>query len=616
MPGHALRHLASELATFKPSAVPVSAEQEAEIPSQTQRPLDVGQAADAVVLADYSPPGVVVNAALEIVQFRGHTEPYLRHVPGKASLGLLEMAPGELAVHLGAAVGDARRSGEPTVRSDVAFHAGGRDELLTLHVVPLPTMGGELHFVVLFESRPAVATKGRTAKATHPQLEETRRELSATRDYLQTVIEDKETANEELRASNEEVQSANEELQSINEELETAKEELQSTNEELVTVNDELRGRNVELGAITDDLSNLFESTDIPLIMLGRDLRVRRLTPAMREVFGVAAGALDLSLLELDLPFDLPDLAALAREVIDTLAPKAVELQDRQGRWFAVRVRPFLTVDSAVAGAVVAFVDVDAIKRSAEEIRETALLNAALASIHLEVSSALGLDEILTRALVESTEALQAETASIVLREDDAWVTRYACGYGAEVLGARFTDAELPHVILAAGTRAPVAISHAGEDARIGLKAVRLLRLRSVLAVPLVSSDEVSGVLLFNWHDRSVTLSAGQIDFAAKMASAVSLALDNARLNAERAQNVRLAQALHDVSTAISSASTVKAIVESWPGRVCAPWAAKVLLSLWPRVRSLSRGSQWEPQRLSWGPVSGATRTRSWATSR
>ena len=78
------RHLASELATFKPSAVPVSAEQEAEIPSQTQRPLDVGQAADAVVLADYSPPGVVVNAALEIVQFRGHTEPYLRHVPGKA----------------------------------------------------------------------------------------------------------------------------------------------------------------------------------------------------------------------------------------------------------------------------------------------------------------------------------------------------------------------------------------------------------------------------------------------------------------------------------------------------------------------------------------------------
>ena len=219
----------------------MSAEQEAEIPSQTQRPLDVGQAADAVVLADYSPPGVVVNAALEIVQFRGHTEPYLRHVPGKASLGLLEMAPEEIAVHLGAAVGDARRSGEPTVRSDVAFHAGGRDELLTLHVVPLPTMGGELHFVVLFESRPAVATKGRTAKATHPQLEETRRELSATRDYLQTVIEDKETANEELRASNEEVQSANEELQSINEELETAKEELQSTNEELVTVNDELR---------------------------------------------------------------------------------------------------------------------------------------------------------------------------------------------------------------------------------------------------------------------------------------------------------------------------------------------------------------------------------------
>ena len=95
------------------------------------------------------------------------------------------------------------------------------------------------------------------------------------------MIEDKETGNEELRAANEEVQSANEELQSINEELETAKEELQSTNEELVTVNDELSGRNAELGALTDDLSNLFASTDIPIIMVGRDLHVRRLTPAV-----------------------------------------------------------------------------------------------------------------------------------------------------------------------------------------------------------------------------------------------------------------------------------------------------------------------------------------------
>ena len=192
------------------------------------------------------------------------------------------------------------------------------------------------------------------------------RELAATRDYLQTVIEDKESANEELRAANEEVQSANEELQSINEELETAKEELQSTNEELVTVNEELSGRNAELSALTDDLSNLFASVDIPIIMVDRDLHVRRLTPAAHDVLAIAPDALDLPLADLDLPLDVPDLPRLVRGVIDTLAPLATDIQDRQGGWYSLRIRPYRTAGNAVAGAVVALVDIEESKRSAE----------------------------------------------------------------------------------------------------------------------------------------------------------------------------------------------------------------------------------------------------------
>ena len=79
----------------------------------------------------------------------------------------------------------------------------------------------------------------------------------------------------------------NEELQSTNEELETAKEELQSTNEELTTVNDELQHRNVELAETTDDLSNLFASVDVPIIMLGVDLKIRRFTPGAGKVMYV-----------------------------------------------------------------------------------------------------------------------------------------------------------------------------------------------------------------------------------------------------------------------------------------------------------------------------------------
>ena len=167
---------------------------------------------------------------------------------------------------------------------------------------------------------------------------------------------------------------------------------------------------------------------------------------------------------------------------------------------------------------------------------------------------------------MESARALQAETASIAVREGGDWVTRYAFGYDDDVLGSRFTDTDLPHVALAAGTRAPVAISHAGEDDRTSLAAVKLLRLRSVLAVPLVAKDEVNGVLLFNWHDRRVSLTSAQVDFAAKLATAVSLSLDNARLYAERNESVRLAEALNHIGVAINAADGIDAIAQILAG--------------------------------------------------
>src|SRR5204863_4241545 len=115
-------------------------------------------------------------------------------------------------------------------------------------------------------------------------------ELDATRDYLQSLIEGHEAANQELQSANEEIQSANEELQSINEELETSKEEIQSSNEELATVNDELQTRNVELSQSNNDLVNLLASVQMPIVMLGPDLRIRSYTPAADKVLHLVAG--------------------------------------------------------------------------------------------------------------------------------------------------------------------------------------------------------------------------------------------------------------------------------------------------------------------------------------
>ena len=117
-----------------------------------------------------------------------------------------------------------------------------------------------------------------------------RRELAASRDYLQSIIQELEAANEELQSANEEILSSNEELQSTNEELDTAKEELQSTNEELNTVNDELHSRNDELARVNSDLVNLLGSVDLPIVIVGNDMTIRRFTPAAERLFNLISG--------------------------------------------------------------------------------------------------------------------------------------------------------------------------------------------------------------------------------------------------------------------------------------------------------------------------------------
>ena len=197
-----------------------------------------------------------------------------------------------------------------------------------------------------------------------------RQELSSTREYLQSLVEQQDAANEELRSANEEILSSNEELQSTNEELETAKEELQSTNEELSTVNEQLQHRNLELNQTTNDLQNLLASTAIPVIMVGPDLRIRRLTPGARKIMNLLPADLGRPIGDLKANVDVPDLEALIGEVIEEVQVRERDVRDRDGRWYTMRVHPYRTADNKIDGAVVVLLDIDDIKRYQEEVRE------------------------------------------------------------------------------------------------------------------------------------------------------------------------------------------------------------------------------------------------------
>src|SRR2546422_9712218 len=77
---------------------------------------DLLQEVRRILLSKYAPAGVLVNEATEILQFRGHTSPYLEPAPGQASLNLLKMAREGLLMELRVAIDKARKQNAPVRR--------------------------------------------------------------------------------------------------------------------------------------------------------------------------------------------------------------------------------------------------------------------------------------------------------------------------------------------------------------------------------------------------------------------------------------------------------------------------------------------------------------------
>jgi two-component system, chemotaxis family, CheB/CheR fusion protein len=114
---------------------------------------DVLAEADRAVLENYAPVGVVINSAMEVIQFRGETAPYLAPAPGKPSLNLLKLARGGLAVELRTLIGAARKKGGSVRKIGISFEGEGQKRVLNISILPLGEKDSEdkLFFVVLFD---------------------------------------------------------------------------------------------------------------------------------------------------------------------------------------------------------------------------------------------------------------------------------------------------------------------------------------------------------------------------------------------------------------------------------------------------------------------------------
>jgi two-component system CheB/CheR fusion protein len=351
--------------------------------------LDVLREADRLVLAEHGPPGAIIDDDMNIVQVRGRTAPYLELAPGGPTQNLLKLVREGLIAGLGKAIRAARQRNAVAQEDGFRIEDGGQLKDVTIRVIPLSgsSSSKERYSLVLFED----AEPNGGPRAMHgPAIQDDRgsarlrRELAATKEYLQSIVEDHAATLEELKAANEEAQAGNEEL-------ETAQEELESANEELNTLNEELKISNVEFSKVNRDLTNLLESISIPLVMVGRDLRIRRFTRALEPMLNLIASDVGRSITDLQPQMELPDLRRLLLDAMEGGNRKPRDVRDAHGRWYSLRILPSVGPDGKTDGAVLMLIDIDAAKRGldfAEAIVETVREPLVILNQNLEVMKA------------------------------------------------------------------------------------------------------------------------------------------------------------------------------------------------------------------------------------
>ena len=196
---------------------------------------------------------------------------------------------------------------------------------------------------------------------------------------------------------NEQVQSADDEFQNINEQPESA-------NEELTTVY-----RNAELSRLNNDLVNIQTSAHLSIVLLARDRTIRWFSSQAAKEFYLLPTDLgrpfsqvrhnlvfherrcqtaasystlcpeggrrstDRQVLESaghasEIAASASTIESVVDVVIGSVRECEREVRDGEGHWYSLRVRPYVTLDDRVEGAVLVLVNITDLKRTEQII--------------------------------------------------------------------------------------------------------------------------------------------------------------------------------------------------------------------------------------------------------
>jgi two-component system CheB/CheR fusion protein len=298
---------------------------------------NLGSVFESFLLSRYIPASVVINHNMEILEFRGPTEMYLKNPSGKASFNILKMAYTEIAFELRNAIHHAFKTKQPVRKTGIEMNRdtiGNTVQIVTIEAVPLKIEGEEPMLVIVFTrqqqteliEQQSMQGEKHNSGFKDRRIKKLEEELAAVHSDMNSITHDQEAANEELQSANEEIVSSNEELQSLNEELETSKEEIESANEELTTSNQELQARSQQVEELYTYYEAILSTFQEPMLILDKDMRIKSANKSFYRIFRVTEEeSIGISLFKLgNNQWEIPRL----RELLEEILPNNNRFQD------------------------------------------------------------------------------------------------------------------------------------------------------------------------------------------------------------------------------------------------------------------------------------------------
>ena len=314
-------------------------------------------------------PSFLIDEQGQLIHSFGGAERFLQIRGGRVSTSILDIIHKDLKTSVSGALQHAAKEQKEICYTGIAVKTSLGLEQVRLVVDPIRDPRTEIvHTLISIEPIADVPQSDSrleedidVSELTKNHISTLENELRYTKENLQATVEELETSNEELQATNEELVASNEEMHSSNEEL-------QSVNEELYTVNHEFQHKINELTELTDDMNNLFYLTEVGVIFLDRDLKIRRFTPKIAEMFSFLPQDVGRSIKSFANNLSDEKVLENFRVVMATQEPFSEEVTDRRGNHWLLRIIPYRT-ELQIDGVVVTLIDLNSVKETDAKLR-------------------------------------------------------------------------------------------------------------------------------------------------------------------------------------------------------------------------------------------------------